>query len=55
MNNELIERPNLHVDADNAIYDNGDQNSRNNKYVAAINRDSNLTAEEKERLLKNHD
>lgn len=55
MNNELIERPNLHVNADNAIYDNGDQNSRNNKYVAAINRDSNLTAEEKERLLKNHD
>lgn len=38
-----------------AIYDNGDLNSRNNKYVAQIQSNDNLSAEEKERLLKNHE
>lgn len=38
-----------------AIYDNGDPNSRNNKYVAQIQSNENLSPEEKERLLKNHE
>jgi len=38
-----------------AIYDNGDVNSRNNKYVAQIQQNENLSSEEKERLLKNHE
>lgn len=43
------------VTADQAIYDNGDPNSRNNKYVAKIQNDDSLSGEEKERLLKNHE
>jgi len=45
----------LKVNPEQAIYDNGDLNSRHNKYVASIQNDANLSAEEKERLLKNHD
>ena len=45
----------LDVTPEQAIFDNGDPNSRNNKYVAQIQSNDNLTAEEKERLLKNHE
>jgi valyl-tRNA synthetase len=40
---------------EDAIFDNGDLNSRNNKYVAQIQQNDNLSAEEKEKLLKNHE
>ena len=43
------------VNPEQAIYDNGDINSRNNKHVAKIQGNDNLSQEEKERLLKNHD
>ena len=39
------------VSAEHAIYDNQDVNSRANKFVAMIEQNQNLTAEEKERLL----
>lgn len=50
-----MEPENIVVTSEQAIYDNGDVNSRNNKYVAAIQNDDKLSAEEKERLLKNHE
>ena len=50
-----MDREGVVVSPELAIYDNGDLNSRNNKYVAAIQNDPNLAAEEKERLLKNHE
>ena len=43
------------VSAEHAIYDNQDVNSRANKFVAMIEQNQNLTAEEKERLLKNQE
>lgn len=55
MNSEMMEGAQVSVNPEQAIYDNGDPNSRNNKYVAQIQADENLSAEEKERLLKNHE
>lgn len=55
MNNEIMDTDGISVSPEQAIYDNGDINSRNNKYVAQIQANDNLSAEEKERLLKNHE
>ena len=41
--------------AEHAIYDNGDVNSKANKFVAMIEQNKNLTPEEKDRLLKNQE
>jgi hypothetical protein len=38
-----------------AIYDDGDVNSKANKFVYTISHDPNLTAEEKEAILREHD
>ncbi len=43
------------VTAEYAIYDNGNVKSDNNKLVFKISQNDNLTAEEKERLLKDHE
>lgn len=43
------------VTAEYAIYDNGNVKSDNNKLVFKISQNDNLTTEEKERLLKDHE
>ena len=41
--------------AEHAIYDNGDVNSKANKFVAMVQENINLSDDEKERLLKNQE
>jgi hypothetical protein len=51
----VLETDGILVTPEQAIYDNGDPNSYNNKYVARIQADDTLSKEEKEHLLKNHE
>jgi len=51
----VLDTDGLLVSPEQAIYDNGDPNSYNNKYVAKIQSNDTLSGEEKERLLKNHE
>ena len=53
--NQLMDTGRAQVSREQAIFDNGDPNSRNNKYVAQIQANDNLSQEEKEKLLKNHE
>ena len=56
MNDEMMATTSsFNVSPEHAIYDNGDPNSRNNKYVAQVQNNDSLTSEEKEKLLKNHE
>ena len=53
--NQVMGRDSVRVDPNMAIFDNGDPSSRNNKYATLIEQNDNLTPEEKEKLLKNHE
>jgi len=51
----LLGSDSTRVDPNIAIFDNGDPSSRNNKFATLIDRNENLSPEEKEKLLKNHE